>query len=566
MYKTPGVYVQEISTLPPSVAEVSTAIPVFIGCTEKKVSSETKKESAVARIATLLEYETKFGGPKMTKFKVSTSKDENGLPVVESVEATNTKDGEPAFLMHYCLSHYFNNGGGPCYVISTGDYAQSPQKDGFDKALALLEKEDEPTLIVLTDAVKLEAADYHAKCQAVLAHCDKLRDRFAIFDVRRGDDSGDDVKAFRDGIGTSTLMYGAAYYPYLQTTLNFRYLEDEVQVESSASADETAAWEKEYGTDSIVVRYSGDRAAAPKVKIVKGPGGDAALEFEVANVILTIRNVDGLTGTAVADGWAAWAANADNNPAGFSVAVSGGGAGEVPHTDGVNDPLDLQSGGSTTKTLKDLKESETALYNLIKAELGKQRVVLPPSAAMAGIYARVDRQRGVWKAPANVSVSAVIGPVSKITHAEQMDLNVHPDAGKSINAIRTFTGKGTLVWGARTLAGNDNEWRYVPVRRLFIMIEESIQKSTGFAVFEPNDATTWLKVKGMIESYLYGLWERGALAGPTPESAYFVNVGLGKTMTPQNILEGLMIVEVGIAAVRPAEFIVLRFSHKMQEA
>ena len=172
----------------------------------------------------------------------------------------------------------------------------------------------------------------------------------------------------------------------------------------------------------------------------------------------------------------------------------------------------------------------------------------------------------MWKAPANVSLSAVIGPVLKITQDDQENLNVDPTAGKSINAIRAFTGKGTLVWGARTLAGNDNEWRYVNVRRLFNMIEESTQKATAFAVFEANDATTWLKVKAMIESFLYGLWEQGALAGPTPEAAYFVNVGLGKTMTNQDVLEGRMIVEIGVAAVRPAEFIVLRFTHKMQEA
>ena len=159
---------------------------------------------------------------------------------------------------------------------------------------------------------------------------------------------------------------------------------------------------------------------------------------------------------------------------------------------------------------------------------------------------------------------AVLGPVAKVTNDEQDRLNVDPTAGKSINAIRAFTGKGTLVWGARTLAGNDNEWRYVSVRRLFITIEESTRKATAFAVFEPNDSTTWLKVKAMIESYLYGLWERGALAGSKPESAYFVHVGLGKTMTPDDVLNGRMIVEIGVAAVRPAEFIVLRFSHKLQ--
>ena len=193
-------------------------------------------------------------------------------------------------------------------------------------------------------------------------------------------------------------------------------------------------------------------------------------------------------------------------------------------------------------------------------------MTLPPSGAIAGIYASTDRERGVWKAPANVSISAVIGPVQKISDDAQKDLNVDVNSGKSINAIRSFAGKGTLVWGARTLAGNDNEWRYVSVRRLFIMIEESARKSTAFAVFEPNDLTTWLKVKGMIDSFLYGLWERGALAGAKPDQAYFVNVGLGKTMTPQDILEGRMNVEIGIAAVRPAEFIILRFSHKLQEA
>jgi hypothetical protein len=208
----------------------------------------------------------------------------------------------------------------------------------------------------------------------------------------------------------------------------------------------------------------------------------------------------------------------------------------------------------------------TELYNQIKTVLADQRVVLPSSAAMAGIYARVDREQGVWKAPANEGVMAVLGPVAKITDDDQDRLNVDPTAGKSINAIRAFTGKGTLVWGARTLAGNDNEWRYVSVRRLFIMIEESTKKASAFAVFEANDQSTWLKVKAMIESYLYGLWEQGALAGPTPEAAYYVNVGLGTTMTPQDVLEGRMIVEIGVAAVRPAEFIILRFSHKMQTA
>lgn len=217
-------------------------------------------------------------------------------------------------------------------------------------------------------------------------------------------------------------------------------------------------------------------------------------------------------------------------------------------------------------TLDQIKGNNTKRYWEIKALLAKHPIVLPPSGAIAGLYARIDRERGVWKAPANTGLIGVVAPTVKISDDDQALLNSDATSGKSINAIRSFPGKGTLVWGARTLDGNSNEWRYINVRRLFIMIEESIQKATQFAVFEPNTASTWLKVKAMIESYLYGLWQRGALAGSKPEHAYFVRVGLNVTMTQQDILEGIMRVSVGIAAVRPAEFIQISFSHKLQES
>jgi len=191
-------------------------------------------------------------------------------------------------------------------------------------------------------------------------------------------------------------------------------------------------------------------------------------------------------------------------------------------------------------------------------------VVLPPSGAVAGVYAATDSNRGVWKAPANVSLANVIEPVIKLDNTKQDGLNVDATTGKSINAIRAFSGKGTLVWGARTLAGNDNEWRYISVRRFFNMVEESVKKSTYWAVFEPNDANTWVKVRGMIENYLTQKWREGALAGATTKDAFFVKCGLGTTMTSQDILEGRMNVEIGMAIVRPAEFIILKFSHKLQ--
>ena len=151
-----------------------------------------------------------------------------------------------------------------------------------------------------------------------------------------------------------------------------------------------------------------------------------------------------------------------------------------------------------------------------------------------------------------------------LTDDDQAKMNVVSN-GKSINAIRKFTGKGLLVWGARTLDGNSNEWKYIPVRRLFNYIEESVQKSTSWAVFQPNDANTWVKIQCQIENFLTNLWRDGALAGSTPDKAFYVKVGLNETMTSDDILNGNLIVEIGLAAVRPAEFIVLKFSHKVQE-
>jgi phage tail sheath protein FI len=203
------------------------------------------------------------------------------------------------------------------------------------------------------------------------------------------------------------------------------------------------------------------------------------------------------------------------------------------------------------------------VFGAIRDQVIRTMVLLPPSGAVAGVYAAVDRTRGVWKAPANVSLADVSGVAVKVNDQMQEDLNV-TSTGKSVNAIRVFAGKGTLVWGARTLAGNDNEWRYVPVRRFFNMAEESIKKATEPFVFESNDRGTWVRVRAMIENFLTVQWRQGALAGAVPAQAFFVKVGLGETMTSQDILEGRMIIEVGMAVVRPAEFIILRFAHKMQ--
>jgi phage tail sheath protein FI len=215
---------------------------------------------------------------------------------------------------------------------------------------------------------------------------------------------------------------------------------------------------------------------------------------------------------------------------------------------------------SLSGTLKELKQKDSIAYGAAIQSISELKVLLPATPAVAGIYARVDNNRGVWKAPANEVVYDTVQPEVFIDNKIQDGLNVHV-TGRSINAIRHFAGKGVLVWGARTLAGNNNEWRYIPVRRFFIMIEESLRSSTSFVVFEPNDAGTWTRVKSMINNFLILQWQQGALAGSKPEHAFFIKVGLNETMTSQDISDGRMIIEVGIAMMRPAEFIILRISH-----
>jgi phage tail sheath protein FI len=217
---------------------------------------------------------------------------------------------------------------------------------------------------------------------------------------------------------------------------------------------------------------------------------------------------------------------------------------------------------NATDLTKSIYHTNSKLYLDIKKSLEKNNIVLPPGSAVAGVYCQVDSTRGVWKAPANVSLSLVKEPMVRISDDDQKDMNVTA-SGKSVNAIRFFPGKGTVVWGARTLAGNDNEWRYISVRRFCNFVEESAKKASEPFVFEPNDANTWTKVKGMIENFLVLQWRAGALMGVRPNDAFYVHVGLGTTMTALDILEGRMIVEIGLAVVRPAEFIIMRFSHKM---
>jgi uncharacterized protein len=494
--KTPGVYINEISTLPASIVAVDTAIPAFIGYPEKMMvngvdilASATTPQ--YARISSMKEYEDIFGGAKLDDVDITvTIKDHLTKKATTTnldsrlISAEVTK--EPTHIFYYQMQMFFANGGGPCYIIAAAPAV------GLADCLVLLKTLDEPTLIVFPDGSKRSAGNINGLYELALTQCEELKDRFVLIDVLYDATKAKDkqVTAFRDSIGASNLKYGAAYYPHLKTRLNYVFSENNVTINH-------------------------------------------------------IKTVVDLTPPAIP-------------PA----PPAGGGLAPVPPPPVAAPAIGDDFNGKKMKEL--LAGSE--IYNQIKGKINQLFIDLPPSAAMAGVYAAVDNARGVWKAPANVGVNFVSGVAVEMNDLDQQIFNVDATSGKSVNVIRSFTGRGIVVWGARTLEGNSNEWRYISVRRFFNMVEESVKKALGFYVFEPNDANTWVKVKAGIENFLTVQWRAGALQGAKPEQAFFVSIGLNQTMSAFDILEGRMIIRIGMAVVRPAEFIILEFTHKFAEA
>jgi phage tail sheath protein FI len=187
----------------------------------------------------------------------------------------------------------------------------------------------------------------------------------------------------------------------------------------------------------------------------------------------------------------------------------------------------------------------------------------PPSGAIAGIWAQNDATQGVWDAPANIAVAGAVG-LAYLMHDDEQGAFNTPVDGVAVDIIRSFAGRGLLVWGARTLDGNSNDYRYIPVRRTLNYVEQSVRLALQAVIFEPNAPITWARVKAMVENFLTGLWREGGLQGAKPSDAFFVSCGMGSTMTSEDVLNGILRVQIDMALVRPAEFVVLAIEQAMQ--
>lgn len=502
--KTPGVYIVETNAFPNSIVEVATGVPAFVGYTQKADDDGRPLLGRAVRISSMVEFERCFGQAAPLAFAVREAANGEGGDVRASdgtdlvVELTS-----PPFRLHAAMRHFFANGGGPCWIVSVGDFTGGAIAfEPFARGLAALADEAEHTLLVIPEAVELDAGACADLQRRMLAHC-AGRNRFAILDVPGAAAHGDAaVAAFRESLGDENLKWGAAYYPYLRT---------HVRGEGELSYTDFP------GTDFATLLTDLPAASAPLIQDAGRTDEAWRMAFQAAE-----------------------------------------GAGMVP----AGEDEATWVAARRTQTHQALVTGSPFFAALVKAATGKLNL-MPPSAAMAGVYTLVDDTRGVWKAPANVSLNGVVQPAIAVSNVDQETLNVHP-TGKSINAIRAFAGQGVLVWGARTLDGNSLDWRYISVRRTVSMLEESFRLAVASLVFEPNVASTWVTARSMIENYLTGVWRRGGLAGATPDDAFTVRCGLGETMTQQDILDGTLRVTVLVALSRPAEFIEITFQQQMQ--
>jgi len=520
--RTPGVYITELAAFPPSIVGVQTAVPAFIGYTEKAEIAGNPVFMKPIKISSLADYQAIFGSEYDATYTIEevTGVDITAHKYDFSVLDPTTPPGEmkyfkllppdAQFNLYNSMRLFYANGGGVCYVVSVDSYfppgsttANTLDPTKLGEGLDVVKEQVGPTMLVIPEAILLaDNGEYTGVVDKMLAQCAQLQDRVAVLDVYNSQTVVDAltmetvISQFRLDVDKD-LNYGMAYFPFLHTTV-------------------IPITDYDFTNLTPLDSSAGDTAL------------QTILGWQNTNLYKPPRH-----GVVQADINAIVAA--------------------------ATPPIDWDK---VTKLNQNLTASLPVLKDIYEVILNKNDV-LPPSGAMAGVYTYIDTTRGVWNAPANVSLSAVSRTTFKLNDDLQGDLNA-PINGKAVNAIRELVGRGPVVWGARTLDGNSNDYRYIQVRRTLIYIEQSIKSALNTFVFAPNDGNTWVTVTAMVSNFLQGVWSAGGLMGATASDAFTVQCGLGSTMTGLDILNGYMIVQVTLQMIRPAEFIELTFKQKME--
>ncbi len=576
-YLSPGVYVEEFESGGKPMEGVGTSTAGFIGLAERGPI-----EGVPQLITNFADFRRTYGG-----------------------YLSENEFGEYRFLA-YAVEHFFINGGSRCFVSRVAppnakcSVGYAPAKEGAVVRFAAKNPGTwgDDIRVVVTPSSKaktqilevLDTADgkkYLVKNGAgfqpgdVVMYFDKTE---CVYNrvVKNQDNVITFQKEFEDDVVDRNLL-PSKVVTTCEFTLEVKY-SDQVELYENASFNISAPnyiEKKVAKSDLITVQYVGKESGEPQAPFA----AFVSAEDEEAAVV-TVSFTGGSNGS-VSNISAADFIGTDNG-AGKRTGIQSfldNDVVSIMAVPGVTDPnvqlmlvahcenlasrfavLDIPRDSRKVADViahRDIFDSNyAALYHpwlTIFDPLDKKNIAIPPSGSVIGIYARNDNTRGVHKAPANEVVRACVGLDCQFNKGEQDILNP-----KGVNLIRTFPGQGIRVWGARTATSNPS-WKYINVRRLFIFIEESIKANTNWAVFEPNDEVLWVRVQRTISVFLTGLWRNGSLAGSSPEEAFFVNIGRN-TMSQDDIDNGRLVCVIGVAPVKPAEFVIFRISQKTSEA
>ncbi len=513
---SPGVYTNEVNAFPNGVVPVATAVPAFIGYTPQASYNGKPYQNVPMKISSFAEFRAIYCLPDMPvpatpakqyspQYYLVQQKSEPAGQSYLSIDGNYyavLPDPGTIYYLYNSLRIFYDNGGGDAYIVSVGGYgAPSGKPMGVGDALV----NPNVRLNDLTNGLKLllnnpEPTMYICPEATLLSVADN-----------------------------ATLMQAML----LQCT----------QMQTAMSIFDIIG-----GRNPDPTLYMNDIATFRNNTGNQGLNYSTAYYPFIGTTVMQSSDIDYTNLFGGDAGQLAPLINPADNPNPAAAAILA--------------QVNSQSGQSVAQ-LNSALVNASSVYSTIVSNVLEEANILPPSGAMAGVITNVDNEQGVWQSPANVSIVDVVSLPINLSDVQQGPLNMDPVSGKSINAIRTFNGLGILVWGARTLDGNSDDWKYLSARRTAIYIEQSCKAALMAYVFAPNVANTWAAVTSMINSFLTGLWKDGGLQGASAADAFQVSCGLGTTMTADDILNGTLIAVVKVAIVRPAEFIVIAIQQQV---
>lgn len=510
VYQSPGVYIEEVDRGTKPIEAVGTAVAAFVGYTAKAEEDNGGGEpvsllNRAVAIANWSQYVAKFGGMVAGAY----------LP--------------------YAVYGYFLNGGSRCYVVSVKALGASADKALASPAMAMLPSSaDKPADVLQITAKSGGPVGNEVKVTVR----PEEEDRFTLVITGPG-----------GATETFAHLTLAKDERNVETVVNAQStLVNVAAVKAAGTALERKPREGVYALAGGAIQTKAVTVADYRGKVAErsGIGGLEAVD-EVTMLAAPDLMASYQAGEmSLADVQAVQQAmyeHCERNKYCFAIL-------DCPPDLGPQEMRDWRLAANYDTKYAALYYPWLETADLVR---GKGSLRVPPSGHIAGIYARSDTERGVHKAPANEVVRGATGLAIQLTRAEQDSLNPI-----GVNCIRAFPGRGIRVWGARTLS-SDPAWRYINVRRLFNMVEESIERGTQWVVFEPNDADLWARVRRDVRAFLKTVWSSGALFGATPDEAFYVKCDA--ELNPPEVRDlGQLIIEVGIAPVKPAEFVIFRIS------